>query len=69
MNRDPQWAPTDCSTVCSLHFEVKDFYFTEGGLRRLSTEAVPTINTVVSTNNIIFINIPVSITKKKGTTN
>lgn len=48
VNREAEWAPTDSSAVCSEHFEIKDFYFTESGLRRLSTDAIPTINISVS---------------------
>ncbi|XP_047986769.1 THAP domain-containing protein 2-like [Leguminivora glycinivorella] len=38
------WSSTASSAVCSEHFDVKDFYVTDSGLRRLSVEAVPVIN-------------------------
>ncbi|KAJ8732357.1 hypothetical protein PYW08_015087 [Mythimna loreyi] len=44
VNREEAWSSTASSAVCSEHFEAKDFYLTESGLRRLSVEAVPAIN-------------------------
>ncbi|CAH1644029.1 unnamed protein product [Spodoptera littoralis] len=44
VNREEEWSSTASSAVCSEHFETKDFYLTESGLRRLSVEAVPAIN-------------------------
>ncbi|XP_072940442.1 uncharacterized protein [Epargyreus clarus] len=44
MNREEDWSSTTSSAVCSEHFEAKDFYITESGLRRLCVDAVPTIN-------------------------
>ncbi|CAH0699646.1 unnamed protein product [Spodoptera exigua] len=44
VNREEEWCSTASSAVCSEHFETKDFYLTESGLRRLSVEAVPAIN-------------------------
>ncbi|KAJ8732411.1 hypothetical protein PYW07_015010 [Mythimna separata] len=44
VNREEAWSSTASSAVCSEHFETKDFYLTESGLRRLSVEAVPAIN-------------------------
>ncbi|XP_063532107.1 THAP domain-containing protein 1-like [Cydia strobilella] len=38
------WSATASSAVCSEHFDAKDFYVTDSGLRRLSVEAVPVIN-------------------------
>ncbi|KAF9787728.1 hypothetical protein SFRURICE_015924 [Spodoptera frugiperda] len=39
VNREEEWSSTASSAVCSEHFETKDFYLTESGLRRLSVEA------------------------------
>ncbi|KAG6459667.1 THAP domain-containing protein 2 [Manduca sexta] len=44
VNREKEWSSTLSSAVCSEHFVAVDFYLTESGLRRLSMEAVPTIN-------------------------
>ncbi|XP_026729835.1 THAP domain-containing protein 2-like [Trichoplusia ni] len=44
INREEDWKSTPSSAVCSEHFEAKDFYLTESGLRRLSLYAVPAIN-------------------------
>ncbi|XP_075971055.1 THAP domain-containing protein 1-like [Anticarsia gemmatalis] len=44
VNREPDWISTSSSAVCSEHFKADDFYVTESGLRRLSLDAVPTIN-------------------------
>ncbi|KOB66364.1 Transposase, partial [Operophtera brumata] len=44
VNREHDWASTSSSAVCSQHFDANNFYLTERGLRRLSGEAVPTIN-------------------------
>ncbi|XP_026329014.1 THAP domain-containing protein 2-like [Hyposmocoma kahamanoa] len=38
------WTSTASSTVCSEHFEARDFYLTESGLRRLAIDSVPSIN-------------------------
>lgn len=48
VNRDHDWTPTSSSVVCSEHFDASNFYLTESGLRRLSREAVPSINISVS---------------------
>ncbi|XP_052752096.1 THAP domain-containing protein 2-like [Galleria mellonella] len=44
VNREEEWSSTASSAVCSEHFEANDFYLTESGLRRLSVDAVPSIN-------------------------
>ncbi|XP_049865876.1 THAP domain-containing protein 2-like [Pectinophora gossypiella] len=44
VNREEQWTSTASSAVCSEHFEASDFYLTERGLRKLSCDAVPSIN-------------------------
>ncbi|XP_021192677.2 THAP domain-containing protein 1 [Helicoverpa armigera] len=44
VNREEEWSSTASSAVCSEHFEAKDFYLTESGLRRLAVDAVPAIN-------------------------
>ncbi|CAG9126876.1 unnamed protein product [Plutella xylostella] len=44
VNREGDWSATSSSAVCSEHFDAKDFYLTESGLRRLSLCAVPSIN-------------------------
>ncbi|CAH0728074.1 unnamed protein product, partial [Brenthis ino] len=43
VNRE-EWSATLSSAVCSEHFDAKDFYITVSGLRRLSMDAVPSIN-------------------------
>ncbi|CAK1603747.1 unnamed protein product [Parnassius mnemosyne] len=44
VNREEGWCSTSSSAVCSEHFATNDFYLTESGLRRLSLNAVPSIN-------------------------
>ncbi|CAG9785336.1 unnamed protein product [Diatraea saccharalis] len=44
VNREAEWCSTSYSAVCSEHFEASDFYLTDSGLRKLSLEAVPSIN-------------------------
>ncbi|XP_013134309.1 PREDICTED: THAP domain-containing protein 5-like [Papilio polytes] len=44
VNREAGWSSSTSSTVCSEHFITKDFYLTESGLRKLSQDAVPSIN-------------------------
>ncbi|XP_059049810.1 THAP domain-containing protein 2-like [Achroia grisella] len=44
VNREQEWSSTTSSAVCSEHFEANDFYLTESGLRRLTVDAVPSIN-------------------------
>ncbi|XP_045446661.1 uncharacterized protein LOC123654820 [Melitaea cinxia] len=44
VNREEEWSSTVSSAVCSEHFDTKDFYITESGLRRLAVDAVPSIN-------------------------
>ncbi|KAI8428410.1 hypothetical protein MSG28_007235 [Choristoneura fumiferana] len=43
VNRE-NWTATASSAVCSEHFDAKDFYVTDSGLRRLSLQAIPVIN-------------------------
>lgn len=44
VNRERDWISTSSSAVCSEHFNTGDFYLTERGMRRLSTDAVPALN-------------------------
>ncbi|KPI98085.1 PREDICTED: THAP domain-containing protein 1-like [Papilio xuthus] len=44
VNRELGWRSSASSTVCSEHFDAKDFYLTESGLRKLSQDAIPSIN-------------------------
>lgn len=44
VNRENKWSPSISSVVCSDHFKLDNFYVTENGLRRLSNDALPTIN-------------------------
>ncbi|CAH0407537.1 unnamed protein product [Chilo suppressalis] len=44
VNREEKWCSTSYSAVCSEHFEASDFYITDSGLRKLSVDAVPSIN-------------------------
>lgn len=54
VNRE-EWSATLSSAVCSEHFHAKDFYITVSGLRRLSIEAVPSINISVSRFYILLL--------------
>lgn len=49
VNRENEWTSTESSVVCCEHFDIKDFYLTDSGLRRLSLEAIPSLNISVST--------------------
>ncbi|XP_068630585.1 THAP domain-containing protein 1 [Battus philenor] len=44
VNREEGWSSTPSSTVCSEHFAPNDFNLTESGLRRLASNAIPSIN-------------------------
>ncbi|XP_026486061.2 THAP domain-containing protein 2-like [Vanessa tameamea] len=62
VNREDEWSASAFSAVCSEHFDIKDFYITEGGLRRLSVDAVPCVN--ISACQIpkpTFSNLPIDV--------